>query len=436
MSEPCAQPATKLPAFSTYALSLCFDKPSCERIRALVSELAQATGNDYLIKNDAPAHLTLGMFHVADENVPALRSAAADFAKEIGRSFSLSFGGTDSFLDKVIFLSLKKDSASFLRLKELNAALHQTLLPQFEPGGNRNYLPESFFPHVALAVKLTREQFERGMIWAHPPASGGRAIRRSALSALHSSAQAVSPQDAPKPPVLPNASGAATIPCAFLEEAKIVAVSLAKTHPYTEIFRASLSSDTLSLEQRHKNMAAIKSTGGKLEVTLRSQLFRFGFRFRKNDRHLAGSPDIVFPHYRAVIFVNGCFWHAHGWSPTSRSSITSSHAHGAEATYAHGWKCRGSLIDSPFLEEPVLYSSRCDKFRMPTTNPEFWLTKFTRNRARDIRDIEKLLEEGWRVGIVWECAITGKKRAQKIRSVSERISLWLEEGLSEPFREF
>ena len=170
--------------------------------------------------------------------------------------------------------------------------------------------------------------------------------------------------------------------------------------------------DPLTPEQRHKNMAAIRSTGGKLEVALRSQLFRFGFRFRMNDKRLCGSPDIVFPHYKAVIFVNGCFWHA------------------------HGWKSESSLLKSSLLKEPVLYSLNCDKFRMPTTNTEFWQNKFTRNRERDIRDVEKLFADGWRVGVVWECSITGRRRAEKIRTVAEKISLWLEEGYAEPFREF
>ena len=169
-------------------------------------------------------------------------------------------------------------------------------------------------------------------------------------------------------------------------------------------------------------MSAIRSTGGKLEVALRSQLFKFGFRFRKNDKRLTGSPDIVFPHYKAVIFINGCFWHAHGW---------------LLATSTKGKKSQKTdLIKSSFLEENVLYSLKCEKFRMPRTNPDFWRQKFTRNRERDIRDIEKLLEEGWRVGVVWECSITGRGRKQKIISTAEKISLWLEEGQSEIFREF
>ena len=73
---------------------------------------------------------------------------------------------------------------------------------------------------------------------------------------------------------------------------------------------------------------------------------------------------------------------------------------------------------------------------MPTTNTAFWNAKFERNQQRDIRDIETLLDSGWRVGVVWECSILGKKRAQKIRLTAEKISLWLEEEYSVLFREF
>ena len=389
----------------TYSVSLILDPPSAEKILSAQKELAQVTHNDHLTKNPPPPHITLGFFHANDEDFPKLKELFEDFSKSAGPSFDLDFGQSDSFLEKVIFLPVKEDSKSFARLKDLNAILHEKLA-DFEPGGNRNYTPERFFPHTALAVKLTKEQFEKGMNWAHPPASGGRAFRHSA--------DAPAASLAPLSPVA--ASGVATIPCA-----KIIAISLATTHPYKELSRIALPTDTLSLEQRHKNMSAIRSTGGKLEVALRSQLFKFGFRFRKNDKRLAGSPDIVFPHYKAVIFINGCFWHAHGWSPKNKK--------GKKAQ-------KSEMIKSSLLEENILYSLKCEKFRMPRTNPDFWRQKFTRNRERDIRDIEKLLEEGWRVGVVWECSITGRLRKQKILSTAEKISLWLEEGQSEIFREF
>ena len=358
----------------TYAVSLLFDESSSEEIRVVWRKYAEATENAVLVEQNAPPHITLGMFRVESEKQDRLKVLFEDFAKRVGTTFAVDFSGIDSFKGKVIFLSIKNagsdaESASFSRLKELNLRLHEIFLPQFEAGGNRNYLPENFFPHVALAVKLSSEQFEKGLSLDFPEV-------------------------------------------AELGSGKFSALSLARCHPYEEIARTSLSHDALTSFQRHANMAAIHSTGGKLETSLRSELFRFGFRFRKNDRRLSGSPDIVFPHYRAVIFVNGCFWHA------------------------HGWKSEESLIESGVLDEDILYSLRCEKFRMPKTNPDFWLAKFTRNRARDLRDIKKLLEEGWRVGVVWECSITGRGRREKIRSTAEKISLWLEEEYSVRFREF
>jgi DNA mismatch endonuclease, patch repair protein len=81
-----------------------------------------------------------------------------------------------------------------------------------------------------------------------------------------------------------------------------------------------------------------------------------GFRFRKNDRRFAGKPDIVFPHYHTAIFVNGCFWHAH---------------------------------------------EHCVKFVLPKSNTEFWQKKLTRNKERDRKDYDVLLNDSWRVGVVW-----------------------------------
>ncbi len=378
----------------TYSVSLMFDEESSGRILSLQNEAASVTQNDSLTKNAAPPHITLGMFHACQEALPALRSSFLEFSKLFTRQFSIHFSRFDHFLQKVIFLSLKDSEA----LKEFNIILHEKYFSNFEAGSNKNYTPERFFPHVAIALKLKGEQFERGIKWACP------ALRQAGLSALPLSLH--SPQAG-------NASGGAPIPHASLPKSvKIISVVLALCKPYTVLEKVTLPSETVTSAQRHKNMAAIKSTGGKIEVMLRSALFRFGFRFRKNDKRLSGSPDIVFPHYRAAIFINGCFWHS------------------------HGWKSESSLIKSALLDEDILYSLKCDKFRMPTSNTDFWIRKFSRNRERDIRDIEKLLLDGWRVGIVWECSITGKNRNEKIISVAEKISYWLEEEKSWLFREF
>ena len=138
-------------------------------------------------------------------------------------------------------------------------------------------------------------------------------------------------------------------------------------------------------------MSQIKSSGTQPEAAVRSYLHTLGFRFRKNDRRLAGSPDVFFPRYYAALFVNGCFWHGH---------------------------------------------DLCKKVRIPKTNTEYWTQKIARNKERDKEEIKTLLEQGYRVGVVWECSITGKNRAKKIQEVSESVALWLEEGFDENYKEF
>ncbi len=374
-------------AYSTYSVSLTFDAAFSASAASLALSLSVATGSAVPGGNAAPVHLTLGMFHVADEHIPALRSLFSEFAEGIGRGSPLSFSTVDAFKEKVLFLAADAESGSQQKLMALNARLHELLLPRFEPGANRNYLPGSFFPHVALAAKLTHVQFMAGMRLLEPLRAGGELELDAGCR--------------------DGSSRGIRLPL----PAKVAAVSLSRCHPYEELACQPLR-DVLSPEQRHKNMSHIRGTGGQLETALRSELFRLGFRFRKNDRRLSGSPDIVFPHYRAAVFVNGCFWHA------------------------HGWRSGDLLIRSGRLDGQLLFSLRCTKFRMPTTNTAFWNAKFERNQQRDIRDIGTLLDSGWRVGVVWECSILGKKRAQKIRLTAEKISLWLEEEYSVLFREF
>lgn len=110
---------------------------------------------------------------------------------------------------------------------------------------------------------------------------------------------------------------------------------------------------------RSEMMSRIRSTDTVPEVKLRKALHAMGFRFRIHSRSLPGSPDIVLPKYRSAIFVHGCFWHGH---------------------------------------------EGCRNFRIPKTRPEFWTEKIGRNRERDRAAIDRLLQEGWRVLVVWECA--------------------------------
>lgn len=355
---------THAPEHKTYAVSLYPDDSCSAQVSSITMSLAETS---------VPLlpHITLGMFHAKEEDVPLLQKIFKEFAAGL-RAFDISFCGADNFCDKVIFLSVQKSEL----LLNANANLHKKLLPYFEPGGNRNYLPENWCPHIALALKLNKTQFEKAFAAA-------------------------------KKLELPKSAG-------------ICRAAIAQCHPYKEIFSINLGSgtDTLTPLQRHKNMAAIRSTGGTLERELRSQLFRFGFRFRKNDKRLTGSPDIVFPHYHAVVFINGCFWHAHGWS-AQRQQISPA----PQETQAA----------NSFLRSPD--TARCDKFRFPKSNQDFWLKKFTRNKERDQKDIRTLTEQGWRVAVVWECSITGRGRKQKIQNVAEKLSLWLEEDFATQFME-
>ncbi len=111
-------------------------------------------------------------------------------------------------------------------------------------------------------------------------------------------------------------------------------------------------------------MAAIKGSHTKPELLIRKLLHGAGFRYRLHLKDLPGKPDLVFPRYRAVIFVNGCFWHGHD----------------------------------------------CHLFRWPGTRPEFWRAKIGGNIARDQRTRGQLVEAGWRVADVWECTLKGRER--------------------------
>lgn len=147
--------------------------------------------------------------------------------------------------------------------------------------------------------------------------------------------------------------------------------------------------DVLSKESRHKNMSHNKAINTKPEKQIRSALFKAGFRYRICDKRYPGKPDLVFPHYYAVIFINGCFWHAH---------------------------------------------ENCRVFHYPKTNQDFWKKKFERNKKRDSEVLKYYQEQCWRVCLVWECSIRGKGSRQKIEKIKDQIIQWLEES-ADPFLE-
>lgn len=128
-------------------------------------------------------------------------------------------------------------------------------------------------------------------------------------------------------------------------------------------------------------MAAIRSRDTKPELVLRRGLHALGFRFRLHSRRLPGRPDMVFAKYRAVIFVNGCFWHGHD----------------------------------------------CDLFRWPATREDFWRRKIGATVARDHAARTALSEAGWRTATVWECAIKGRSRHDPAALIAT-VANWLRSG--------
>lgn len=136
--------------------------------------------------------------------------------------------------------------------------------------------------------------------------------------------------------------------------------------------------DTVSPEKRSQVMARVGSKDTKPELLIRKGLHAAGFRYRLHVKELPGKPDLVFRRYRSVIFVNGCFWHGHS----------------------------------------------CPRCRTPNSNTEYWNQKVARNVERDAVNRQSLLDEGWRVLTVWECALTGKWKLG-FNQVIALASAWL-----------
>lgn len=136
--------------------------------------------------------------------------------------------------------------------------------------------------------------------------------------------------------------------------------------------------DLMTTEQRHRCMAAIKGKDTRPEMLVRKYLFSKGLRYRVNDKRLPGSPDIVLKKYKTVIFIDGCFWHAH---------------------------------------------KGCKYYKMPKTNVDFWRAKIARNIARDYVNNVDLELAGWKVIRVWECNVKTKaKREETLKNLYKSIT--------------
>ena len=134
--------------------------------------------------------------------------------------------------------------------------------------------------------------------------------------------------------------------------------------------------DIVDRKTRSRMMAGIKGKDTKPELALRRALHARGFRFRLHAKDIPGRPDLVFPKHSAVVFVHGCFWHRH---------------------------------------------VNCRYTTTPSTRPEFWQTKFEANVARDSGFRAMLLESGWRVATVWECAL---RKPDQVVVSAEFLSGW------------
>lgn len=125
-------------------------------------------------------------------------------------------------------------------------------------------------------------------------------------------------------------------------------------------------------------MAAIRASHTKPEMLVRKAMHAAGLRYRLHVRDLPGRPDLVFPRHRAVAFVNGCFWHRHD----------------------------------------------CHLFKWPGTRTEFWREKLDRNVRNDERVGFALKESGWRIAMIWECALKGRNKLDYAIAM-QRLADWI-----------
>jgi len=122
-------------------------------------------------------------------------------------------------------------------------------------------------------------------------------------------------------------------------------------------------------------MRAIRSKDMAPELAVRRLVHRLGYRFRLHRKDLPGKPDLTFAARRKVIFVHGCFWHCHN----------------------------------------------CKEAHVPKSNPDYWVPKLQRNRARDAKNTETLKEQGWQSLVIWEC------ETRKDDNLEKRITAFLGE---------
>lgn len=147
------------------------------------------------------------------------------------------------------------------------------------------------------------------------------------------------------------------------------------------------TTDVLTPEQRRLVMSRIRGKDTKPEMLMRRGLHGRGLRYKLHGKGMPGKPDMVFPKYRAVVLVHGCFWHGHG----------------------------------------------CSLFRWPKTRAAFWEGKIDGNMERDRQALTALNADGWRVLVIWECALKGKQR-RDLAEVLDSAAAFIR-GNRKPFAE-
>ncbi len=136
--------------------------------------------------------------------------------------------------------------------------------------------------------------------------------------------------------------------------------------------------DIVDKKTRSRMMAGIRGANTKPEIAVRSIFTRLRYKPEINCRELPGKPDIVLRRKKVAVFVHGCFWHGHN----------------------------------------------CHLFRLPASNTVFWKTKIDGNAVNDRLVVRSLKRKGWRVLVIWECALKGSGRIN-LQRIEGRVIKWL-----------
>lgn len=123
-------------------------------------------------------------------------------------------------------------------------------------------------------------------------------------------------------------------------------------------------------------MSRIKGKDTKPEMLVRKFLFSKGLRYKLHDKTLPGKPDMVFPKYKTVLFIHGCFWHGH---------------------------------------------EGCKYYVVPKTKTEWWLNKINGNKANDEKAIQNLLANDWKIITIWECDLKNQKKEETLAALYKQI---------------